>query len=297
MSIDLLVTVSVLCWGAWGIFEKKALSGSTARDVAVLLYGFNIIQIPVFILLLDWLEPGWHFSANALLWCGGAALCYALGIVSYLSVLKKIDASYVIGSTACYPIITIFLAASFLGEPVVANRLCGALLVAAGVFAISCTRMTGRDDDQLDGRSRWMAASCLLITTLAFGLRSVCAKLALADATPLMVYMGKCVWDLFFIVPVVLLFLKQGHRFDLKKGRTILFCSLSTLCLALGGFAYLAAMARCSASYVVAITSCYPVIMYLLALVFLGERFSKLRLAGISVLVIGAILLQTTASL
>lgn len=297
MSTDLLVIISVLCWGAWGVFEKKALSGSSARDVAVLLYGFSIVQIPVLVLLINSLEPGWHFSPSALLWCGGAALCYSLGTVSYLSVLKRIDASYVIGSTACYPIITIFLAASFLGEPVLANRMCGALLVAAGVFAISCTRMSGRDEDELDGRSRWMAASCLLITTLAFGLRSVCAKLALADATPLMVYMGKCVWDLFFIVPVVMLFLKQGHRFDLKGGRTIMFCSLSTLCLATGGFAYLAAMARCSASYVVAITSCYPVIMYLLALLFLGERFSKLRLAGISVLVIGAILLQTTASL
>lgn len=295
MSTDLLVIVSVLCWGAWGVFEKKALSRSSARDVAVLLYGFNIVQIPIFVLLLDWLEPGWHFSASSMLWCGGAALCYAMGIVSYLSVLKKIDASYVIGSTACYPIITIFLAASFLGEPVVANRLLGALLVAAGVFAISCTRMS--DQYELDGRDRLAAISCLLITTVAFGLRSICAKLALSDATPLMVYMGKCAWDLFFILPVIMLFLRQGHKFDLKKSRTVIFCSLSTLCLAVGGLSYLAAMARCSASYVVAITSCYPVIMYLLALVFLGERFSMMRLAGISVLVLGAALLQSTASL
>ncbi|MBZ0189660.1 MAG: DMT family transporter, partial [Candidatus Obscuribacterales bacterium] len=293
--INVLVLISVLFWGAWGIFEKKALTGSTAKDVAVLLYLFNIAQIPIFIGILSFVEPGWSLSPSVIGWSFAASLCYAFGIVAYLSVLKRIDASYVIGSTACYPIVTIFLAASFLGEPLIASRLIGALLVAGGVFAICKTGMG--PNNELAASQRSFYAFCLFLTCLTFSLRSICSKLALLDATPLEVYLGKCIWDLFFIFVVVYLFRRQGHKFDLLKKRTIMFCSASTLCLALGGFACLAAMDRCSASYVVAITSCYPVVMYLLALVFLKEQFSKLRFAGISILVMGAILLQYTQSM
>ena len=292
LSVDLLVSISVLCWGAWGLFEKKALNHSTPRDVAILLYLLNIVQIPVVVLLLNALQPGWHLTPRTLAWSAGAALCYAVAIVSYLSVLKKIDASFVIGCTACYPIVTIFLAAAFLGEPIIANRLAGTVLVVLGVIAMGKSQMS--HGETIDKTSKLFFTLCLLTTTLAYGVRSICAKIALQEATPLEVYLGKAILDCVFILIVAFLFKRQGHRFHLTNGRAVMFCTLSTICLAVGGYTYLAAMDKCSASYVVAITSCYPVIMYLLALIFLGERFSRLRLVGISTLAVGAILLQTT---
>ncbi len=51
-------------------------------------------------------------------------------------------------------------------------------------------------------------------------------------------------------------------------------------------------MQRSEASYVIAITGCYPMLMYLLALVWLKERFSQARFAGISLVVLGGILVQ-----
>lgn len=47
-----------------------------------------------------------------------------------------------------------------------------------------------------------------------------------------------------------------------------------------------------AASYVIAITSCYPLFMYFVALMFLNERFSRLRFVGIFLIVLGAVAVQ-----
>jgi uncharacterized membrane protein len=69
---------------------------------------------------------------------------------------------------------------------------------------------------------------------------------------------------------------------------------MSALCLAFGAWAYLSAMTFRSASYVISLTACYPVLMYILAVFFLKERFNRVRSAGIALVVLGGVLVQNT---
>src|SRR5262249_24237005 len=105
--------------------------------------------------------------------------------------------------------------------------------------------------------------------------------------------LGKYMWDLAILPAIFYVFRRQGHRVEIGNLRTISFCSLSAVCLAFGAWAYLSAMSIRAASYVISITACYPVLMYVLAVFFLKERFSRLRSAGIALVVLGGVLVQT----
>jgi uncharacterized membrane protein len=90
---------------------------------------------------------------------------------------------------------------------------------------------------------------------------------------------------------------RNGDKINLRKSGMWKYCALSAVCLAFGGFSYLSAMKLLPASYVISITSCYPVIMYVLAVRFLKERFSMARFAGIALVVLGGTLVHFTHSL
>jgi len=60
---------------------------------------------------------------------------------------------------------------------------------------------------------------------------------------------------------------------------------------------YLFAMTMASVSYVIVITGCYPLFMYLFAVIFLKERLSKMRIGGMALVIIGGLLVQNTQSL
>jgi uncharacterized membrane protein len=51
-------------------------------------------------------------------------------------------------------------------------------------------------------------------------------------------------------------------------------------------------MSLSTASYVVVITGCYPLLMYLFALLFLKEKFNAIRFAGVVLVVAGGGLVQ-----
>jgi uncharacterized membrane protein len=88
----------------------------------------------------------------------------------------------------------------------------------------------------------------------------------------------------------------RGNAPKIYEIRLWTFPILSALCLIIGGLAYLYAMSMSTASYVIVITGCYPLLMYTFAVWLLGEKVNRLRLVGIAVLVIGGIFTQLTQS-
>src|SRR5580658_6422104 len=137
MSSNIWVITALGSWGLWGIFEKKALGFGNNRDVITILYMLHLLQIPVYLACLFIYCPQWTISFEAAAWSGIASALYAVALLSYLRALSKTDASYVLGSTACYPVISFMLAILFLGEKLILTRLLGAVVVAAGVFAMT----------------------------------------------------------------------------------------------------------------------------------------------------------------
>src|SRR4030095_5116992 len=139
MSLDTLIIITISCWGIWGIFDKLALQSASHRDVLLMLFLLFLPQVPLVWLLVSATAPGWHPTADVLFWTGLAASAYTLSMVAYLAAMSKAEASYVLGITASYPLVLQLLAVALLGETLVVNRLLGAALIGAGVFAIGAS--------------------------------------------------------------------------------------------------------------------------------------------------------------
>jgi drug/metabolite transporter (DMT)-like permease len=286
------VIIALLCWGFWGIFDKKALGQSRSQDVIIIHYVLHGVQIPIIIAILNAIQPGWHLNGHVMFWSGLAAITYAVATIAYLTAMGKSDASYVLGTSACYPVISTALAVLFLGEKLIVGRLIGAAIVCLGVFAISVPEK--RQSTAVTKQVGTIVTLCVALATIAWAMWGIIDKKAVSVANPLEVCLGKYIWDLAILPIILYVFRAQGHKLDIGNIKTICLCFMSAICLALGAWAYLSAMSIFSASYVISITACYPVLMYCLAVIFLKERFNRFRSAGIALVVLGGILVQNT---
>jgi len=293
MSSEGFILIALACWGFWGIFEKKALSFASSKEVLVTLYLLNSIQIPIIACILNATKPHWHLTSESLFWSGLASLTYAVAMLAYLRALSKSEASYVLGTTACYPVISLLLATPFLGEQFSLLRFCGSMIVAFGIFAIGLPNGKKQAMTPLSKEVK----VCVFIAAFAWGLWGVIDKKAVSIADPLEITLGRYLWDAIILIFIIQMFRRNGDKIDLRKSGMWKFCTLSAICLAFGGFSYLSAMKLLPASYVISITSCYPVIMYVLAVSFLNERFSAARFAGIGLVVLGGMLVHFTHTL
>lgn len=136
---------------------------------------------------------------------------------------------------------------------------------------------------------------CLVIATLTWGVYGIFDKKAVNIATPLVIYFAKTLWDIasFFIVWPIMI---KRKKIDWKQKQSWGFAAISEFALAIGAFTYLSALSRTTASYVITITGCYPLLMYLFALLLLKEKFNKMRFLGIILVVAGGIVVQLTES-
>jgi drug/metabolite transporter (DMT)-like permease len=292
-----LLLITLVCWGIWGIFDKQALERSSHLDVFLVMVLLEVPQIPVLAALLQLTQPGWQICPQLVFWSALSAVLFALNMATYLVALSRSEASYVLGLTAGYPLVSQILAVTFLGEQLVPGRLFGALLIATGVFAIGfspdSTRIDrGRVQHRTGLQERLFLLACVVIATITWGLKGLIDKKALNLGTPLEVMLIEVTANSTVLIPLIAIFIWRQHKPLLTDKKMWKFATLSTLALAIGGLAYLAALKRSTASYVITVTGCYPLIMYLFALWTLNERLDKLRLIGIALVALGGIVVQ-----
>lgn len=291
-DLNYLILLCLFCWGAWGIADKKALAYGGAKEVMLCLYIFAIMLIPFLLIALNLSQPGWFLSKELVIWAGLASLCYTAALLSYLKAMTQSEASFVLGMTASYPLVLQILATFFLGEKLVVQRMLGGLIVGLGIGLIGGS--SNKNEKNASVRPGWMLLFYVTVATLCWGVYGLFDKKALDAGSPLEVFLAQRLWDTAFFVLLVVIFLGQKEKLRFDNARLWLFCGISEVVLAVGGLAYLVALSRASASYVITITGCYPLIMYLLAILFLKEKFNSLRFAGIMMVVAGGITVQLT---
>jgi drug/metabolite transporter (DMT)-like permease len=291
-QLNVLIAITIICWGAWGIADKKAVDCSTAPAVFLAVYIFAIPLVPLALLTLHTFEPSWHLGLPLLFWTGLGTFAYTIATAAYLLVLKRIEASYVLGITAAYPIVLQFLADIFLHEPVVPSRVAGAALIGLGVAAIGKSAQPG--EATLKGCGTIRCWTCIAVATVGWGIWGLFDKEALHNSTPLAAFAAHRIWDVVVLVVVGLVFLARGWQVSLRPAAMWKFAALSVAMTVTASWTFLKALSVSSASYVVSITGCYPLVMYLLALWLLKEPVNRIRLAGIGLVVAGGILVQLT---
>jgi bacterial/archaeal transporter family protein len=293
MLLNLVVAATILCWGAWGIFDKKALETSSDRDVLLILYLLALPEIPLMFLYLNATMPGWHLSWPIALWSGLGSATSSMSMFAYLFAMSRAEASYVLGITASYPLMMQFLAFAFLGEKLVLSRLIGGALIGVGVAAVGQSAKAHQAQSKKD---KIIVILCIIFATIGWGVHGLFDKKAVELGDPLVVFLARSLFDA-LTLGLFVGFLKVSRtKVVLNSRRTWMYAGFSAACLAVGYLCYLKAMSLSTASYVVVITGCYPLLMYLFAMIFLKEKFNAIRFGGVVLVVAGGVLVQLSQS-
>src|SRR5690349_11848715 len=104
MFTSLCIALSLFFWGLWGILDKKALQKSSSQSVIITHYILHALQIPLLVIILCYVHPDWRLTFDTMWWSGLAALAYVVATISYLTAMSRSSASFVLGTTACYPV-------------------------------------------------------------------------------------------------------------------------------------------------------------------------------------------------
>jgi uncharacterized membrane protein len=293
--LDINVVIALACWSVWGILDKKALENSTDVGVAFRLYSMTLIQLPVILVALKIVQPHFVITPEVWLWTGLAAVFQAASLFAYLTAMSVTEASLVLGVTASYPVITQFLAVLFLGEKLLPLRTLGSAAIAAGVIGIGLS-LERTEETKLSRKDFWKLVGNVTLATFGWGIWGIFDKKAIQHGTPLEVWLAEGIWELSLIVLAFIVIKATKYQVEVRNKKAWFFATLSAISLSLGRLAFLWALSLAAASYVIAITGCYPLFMYFLALLFLKEKMNKARLAGISLVVAGGIAVQWSLS-
>ena len=194
-----------------------------------------------------------------------------MGTLANTIAMSMCEASYVLGVTAGYNVIFQFLALVWLGEALVTERIIGAAIIAFGIAAIGASK-NGKQDFVRRKNLTFTIILCLVIATFCWGLAGIFDKKAMSIAHPFEFALAGGLCELAVIAGF--LFYYVGHkaqRPNLSSLCTWKFCTISAITWLIGNYSYLFAFTLSSASYVIAMTSAYPLVMYLFALTLLKE--------------------------
>jgi drug/metabolite transporter (DMT)-like permease len=292
MDLNFLLTIATVCWAAWGIFDKKAFeAGGSFWKIFLTAYAFPVVSVPIIVVALL-LTHGWHISVQLVLWTGISAVCYVGGILLYLYAMSRSEASWTLGLTAAYPIITNVLS-MLLGDKSSDLRLLGTVVAMAGIFFIGSS---WQRDPHLNRRGALLVAGAVFGTMVLWGAVAVFDAHAVRISSPLLTSAVMGAWQVLLWLVLYWVRCRRGEKLELSKPQPFKrFAFGSGLCLTFGNLAYVFALAHAACGLVVALTGTYPVLMYLMSVAFLKERVNPVRAAGIAVVAVGVVLVEMSA--
>ncbi len=121
-------------WGLWGVFSKIA-------NQYLPSWAIFVIEAMVYVVIggLVWavLRLPLHWNLPGLLAATAAGLCGGGGLFFFLKALASGPASVVVPLTSLYPLITVVVGVTLLGEAMTPRHLLGVLLAATAVWLLS----------------------------------------------------------------------------------------------------------------------------------------------------------------
>lgn len=135
MNINLLIFISIFCWGIGDIFYKAA----TATINPFAMFGFitivYVIAVPIVLFVSNTKIQESHFQGIVYTLIGG--LLIFIGTISFLSALKRGDASQIVSVTSLYPVVTLIFSYLFLNEVMNLKKIIGCGLAVVAMFLLS----------------------------------------------------------------------------------------------------------------------------------------------------------------
>ncbi|NLH39946.1 MAG: EamA family transporter [Elusimicrobia bacterium] len=133
----------------------------------------------------------------------------------------------------------------------------------------------------------------LVIAILSWGLGAIFDKLTLRYLDALPAFYGRTmIMIVFFLLFILTRFSKTVNDLVRAPRISLLYISLSVIVSMLGVYTYLKAMSFSDASKIVPLSSTYPLVTFIVAVLFLGESFSFNRFLGTVFVISGVYLIS-----
>jgi transporter family protein len=276
----ILAMISALSWGFANVLLKLSVPKlGVARIISLLPVIEGMMYFAGFWFWRDSAVVGLEYGALA-------AVSAFLGTVAYLCFFESVMTGQVtiVGTiSAAYPSLTVIGAVALLSESLTVAQLVGIAAIICGIVALSYDR-NPHSGHSIPRRS-------LLFALLAFalwGMWSLTAKIAVSNIGAGNVF-G------FYVIssitgPLVYIWFRRTRLDSLKVERSWAPCVFGAAGIALnvsGTLVFTFALSMGLASLVVPISSAYPLVTVVVALLLLGEKLNRLQLVGLAFVITG----------
>lgn len=135
MGSNLLIAITIIAWGVGSVLQKLASNNAHPVMIGVIQVGLYIVLLPLALIFFKV-----SFSINQLgFWyslVGGAFMC--LGSIASIFILKMGGgAGETVALTSVYPVVTLLISASLLGEPLTIKKVLGCLAAVVAVVLLT----------------------------------------------------------------------------------------------------------------------------------------------------------------
>ncbi len=279
------VLATLLSWGIGGLFDKKALEKSTGWSTYVACQLFNIPLAIVLFLVLPLIEGSPQLNSGVLWWQGLNAFFSTLATFAYYQAMNRAGASWVLGITAGYPIVGQLLSVVWLGEPFSYAAIAAAIVVSLGIAAIA--HSGAQENKALSRKDKWVLVSCVVACLVFWGVFGIFDKLSQSYVLPLNGFLVSSAIRGALCIFIVPLLLRKVRASDMSSPRMWAWTWSSSSCLAIGNMGFVMALPLVPTGYLIIVTACYPMVMYIGAVCFLSEKLNYLRFTGIALVIAG----------
>jgi len=281
-----LALVAIFLYGVMQVAQKVSLGVIPASAVIslsiVVGVPISLVCLSPFIISGELLETDPLVMVVAL----AAASFSQLGYYFYLEAAERGSISIVGSVTASYPIMVIIVAIVFLSETPTIVQLCGVLLVTSSMVVLSYMHGKGLDSSTYMGK--WFPLS--IIAVIFYGLWAVLTKLSLNDM-PALLFLGIYA----FVIPPTVLGYYRYKGVRLKKALPTWSVSFAISIMAseianIAFFCEIYAADQGPASIVFPLVAASPVVVVLLAYVFLKERLTRKEVILVALVIVGIVM-------
>jgi drug/metabolite transporter (DMT)-like permease len=279
-----LVVASAISHAAWNLLAK---GGSDKESFMWLMTATSLFtMLPIFYFFL----PEWSFPLEALPYFLVSGVAETLYFITLRKAYELGDLSVVYPLARSSPLFITVLAVLFLGEEISPWGAIGILLMVLGVYTIHLKGLQARDILHPLRSLRNRASQLALMTALWTTAYSMSDKVGVSTVDPILYAFWMDAFIVVFMTPIILWRHGwSGIREDWEKSKVR--AVVAGFLARFGYILVLVAMSLIQVSYILALRQISVVLGTAAGVLFLKERYGRMRLLGSAIMFLGVYIL------
>jgi len=132
----LLLTITIISWGLWGFLSKLVVQKLHPLQMLIVGCCISFVLLPVYYWVSKTSSVSGTLTVSNVSLCVLASLMSTIGTIAYIVGIRTGELGSIAVISCSYPVLTVVLAALFLGEALTVSKIIGVILVIVGVIVL-----------------------------------------------------------------------------------------------------------------------------------------------------------------